>query len=797
MEPGTVWPARPPHSSNEVNDVRLEQLVLFGPGEDFRVHFGARLTVLAGLVPEERTELVETLAQAIAGRIPAASVVYTDHQGQKVFADRTGATFAESGDPAPTLTQLLGTDPGVVTQLLTLTTADVGGSPKVTAESLRADLALARAGLEQIRSEHTEAAALVARLDEWQAELTAIDARLNRADDDRARWAWLELKQRIGQAIEELAAIDDAGAAQADVRLLGAIDELRSVGEVWAEASAEAADLTIHLDDLPHVAPDDLRRVADTPDHLPPGLAERVRAWQDTTDQVHRREAEVRAAVAPVPDPDDELVVRLSLANQDRLWLAHGKLVEAEALHAVALDELEDEIDPELEGAIEAAHLEVLRCQRIKDQRFLPGMLGAAVLAVAALLAGTFSIIAGGATLAGAVAFGWWLLVIPRRVLAVANREEEMALGAANAGSWLGLHLKRIDDVMQPVDRRDLDTAVDRRATAVLDWEEVSGGADLEAAADRRPAIEAHLTATDPTVRAERERHARTDLELARSDEARARNAISDGLEGYGFTGEGAVNLDPTQVIPMLERRIDAGGVARDMLALHRYQSEAQTASERLDQVLGGLGFSVGDLAHRLALAIDAVEAAKRRSVSSAERHTRTELVASIEFMEVELAESRRSSWDALPEPTAPPVDPALLQARRSEVSELAAASKGPDLVDAERRLGLAAERVRSLDAQLAELGAGPAPRDQRLRDRVLRTVCLAEIDQTLPVVVDDVLDGLPPADQLAVLDLLVRLSIDAQVIVLSADPVVAGWARGHAGSGSVTLLEADVPVSV
>jgi hypothetical protein len=777
--------------------VRLEQLVLFGPGDDFRVHFGSRMTVLAGLVPEERAELLDTLAQAIAGRIPAASVVYTDDQGRKVFADRTGATFADSGSPAPTLTQLLGTDPDIVTQLLTLTTADVGGAPKVTAESLQADLAQARAVLEQIRSEHLEAAALVARLDEWQAELTTIDSRLHQADDDRARWAWVELKRSIAQAVEELAAIDDAGAAQADVRLLAAIDELRSTGAVWAEASADAAELADRLGDFPHVAADDLRRVADTPHQIPEGLVDRVRSWQDSTDQVHRREAEVRAATAPVGEPDDELVARLALVDQTRLWLAQTKLIEADALHAAALDELEDEINPELEGAIENAHLEVLRCQRIKDQRFLPGMLGAAVLAVGALLAGTFSIIAGGAALVAAIALGSWLLVIPRRVLNAAAREEEMALGAANAGSWLGLHLKRIDDVMQPADRRSLDTAVDRRATAMLDWEEASGGVDVKAAADRRPAIAAHLAASDPMVRAERERHARTDLELARSDEARSRIGISNGLEGYGFTGEGAIDLDPTQVIPVLQLRIDAGSLARDILALHRHRAEAQTAAERLDQVLGGLGFSVGDLAQRLDLAIEAVEGAKRRSLSAEERHTRGELIASIEMMNAALTENRRVSWDATADPTSPPVDPALLQARRSEVSELVAASKGPDLVDAHRRLGLAEERVRSLDVQLAELGAGPAPRDLRLRDRVLRTSRLGDVDQTLPVVVDDVLDGLDPADQLAVLDLLAHLSTDAQVIVLSADPVVAGWARGHAGSGSVTLLEADVVVPV
>lgn len=245
----------------------------------------------------------------------------------------------------------------------------------------------------------------------------------------------------------------------------------------------------------------------------------------------------------------------------------------------------------------------------------------------------------------------------------------------------------------------------------------------------------------------------------------------------------------------MLERRIEAGRHARDILALHRHRETADAAAGRLDQVLGGLGFSDGDLADRLSLAIEAVEsasaAANRRRTGS-----RAELAASIESMVARVTKTYRPSWDGEPNPTSPPVDPALLQARRGG-GRAGGGQQGsrPGRRRAASRVGRRAGR--SLDVQLAELGSGPAPREQRLRDRVLRTTPLGDVDQTLPVVVGGALDDLDPADQLAVLDLLANLSRDTQVIVLSADPVVAGWACGHAGSEAVTLLEADVAVTV
>jgi len=81
----------------------LEQLVLFGPSDNFSVQFAPRVTVLAGLADEERADMLRTLVDAMAGRVPNASVIFVDQAGRRVFADRMGATYADTGVAAPSL----------------------------------------------------------------------------------------------------------------------------------------------------------------------------------------------------------------------------------------------------------------------------------------------------------------------------------------------------------------------------------------------------------------------------------------------------------------------------------------------------------------------------------------------------------------------------------------------------------------------------------------------------------------------------------------------------------------------
>ena len=773
--------------------MRLEQLVLFGPEDDFRVPFGPQLTVLAGMRPQDRAEMIDTIVHALAGRLPNASVVYVDHAGRRIFADRTGATFAADGSPAPALTSLLGTEPSAVAALVTVDAAVLGLGERPSTEAIADELAATRATVEHLEHEREEAQARLVSVDEWRAELASLDDRIARATEDADRWAWVELRNELDGVRAELAAFDDGGPDSTDTRLLDAVEALRDLGEAWAEADAAATELSTQLGPVREVSDEDLERVAATPAALPEDFDEHLDAWQRATDERRRRDADHTATVAPVPAPADELVGRLGTVDQEELWAIHSRLDLAQHAYEDELLTLSDEVDPEVEAAIEGAHLEVLRCQRNVQRRFLPGALGMGALAVGALLAGQeISLFLGVGMLVAAVAMGWWLLLVPRRIAADAIREEEMALAGANAGSWLGLHLRRIDDVMQPANRQGLDAAGDLLATARLDWEELTGGADPDEALDRRDLIEAHAAAIDPERRAEREQHARTDLAIAREDEALTRSVLTEGLDAYGLIGNAIADIEPSQLRLVLDRRIAAGRVARDSKELRLQRKKAAIAAADLHHLLAELGFEDGELTTCLDRAIDAVTAARLRAKVAEQCRTRPEVEAEITAIAALVEAGRRLSWDLTPDPTTAPADPHLLLARRSEVSEMVAATTGPDLADADRRLQAMAQRAAALEDQLAQIAKGPASLHQRITDRVARTTWIGEQEESIPVLIDDAFGELTADERRGVLELLARLAARTQVVILSQDPVIIRWARQHASDGSITVLEAD-----
>lgn len=787
----------PPGNGEKASHVRLEQLVLFGPSDNFSVQFAPRVTVLAGLAPEEREGMLATLLDAMAGRVPNASVIFVDQTGRRVFADRMGATYADTGVAAPSLGQLLGTDPAVISDLVTLRRKDLGVGEQRTEEAITADLTAARAALEQLRAEEAEATTYVVHVDAMRAELAQLDEAIALAPEAIARWEWTNQRNQLDALRAELAALDQPGdedEAAADARLLAAVEELRDAGEAWAEASTAATELGELLGPLPPVSDADLARVALTPDGLPADFEARVAAVQATAEITAACEAAHATAVDEPADPGDGVVYRLAHLDQQALWAAYDAAIEARTAYEAELAGREDETDPEAESEIEAAHREVVRCQREVDRRFRAGILGPSLLAVGALLAGqSISVLVGIPVLAAAVALGYWLLLIPRRDLAAAEREEELALGQADAGSWLGLHLRRIDDVMQPSDRKGLDSAVHRHASTRLDWEELTDGTSFEAAGERRAAIVAYAAATDPKARAAREHAAAQALDAAREQERDARRELAEHLDGYGLSGDGATDLDPSQIRAVLEQRAAAGRFARKAIALREHQTQAASTGTALDHLLCQLGFDDGDdLAGRLERAIASVEAARRRRHAAEGSRARDELEAEIAELSATVTRHRRLSWDLTPDPTAAPIDPAEQMDRRRALAEEIASSRGPDLADVQRRASLATERLRGLDDELAALTEGPTAVRRRVADRIARTTFVGEAEEALPLIIDDALVDVEPSELFKLLALIVRLSARTQIVLLTSDVTIAKWARLEAAHGIVTLLETD-----
>ncbi len=779
--------------------MRLEQVVLYGPGDDERVRFGSGVTVFAGLGAQERADLVATIVDALTGRLSNASVVYTDHSGEKVFSDRTGATFAATGTRAPGPSELLGKDPTAATRLLTVTADDLGLGRRVSAADLQGQLTEARSELERLQAEHADFMERTRVVATWREELLELDHRIEQSDADAARWAWVEKRRRLDEVRTELAMREETHDGRSDRQILQAVDALRSTGEVWADLAAAASELRQGLGPVPAVSAQDLARVAATPEALPPELPIRLDAWQAAVDTRMTADAQRAEALAPIDEPDDLLVAAFAAIDQDQLWSTHEALARTEATYADLASSLgRDGIDPEAEAEIEAAHLEVVHCQREVERRFVPGMLGAASLAVGALLGGhAISILLGIVMLLGSVAMGAWLIVAPRKNLAAANATEEAALRKTDADSWLGHHLRRLDEVDDLEAKQRFEAAATDRASAKVDWDELVGDLSVDDLASRADAIRAHADATNLKATARRRDLALAACASAAAEETRTRRELLRGLEDYGMSEGGATDLDPRQLASLLAHRVEAGHLARRAKRLQALEEREADAAHRLDDLLTHLGFTDGELESRLERAISAVNGARLRQSLASQARSSDAIRQEIDALDVDLRETERQDWTGVAEPTSAPSDPDLLEARRREIAELVAAAGTPDLVGAERRYELALARVNDLEARLEGLAQGPGSLQQRLISRLGRSTWLGDHEESIPVLVDEALISLPVAERLDILDLLVRLSKHTQVVVLTADPVVSRWARDRSTNQPVALYEADVDLDV
>ncbi len=773
--------------------MRLEQVVLYGPGDDERVRFGPRVTVFTGLGREDRAAVTATVVGALTGELTTASTVYVDAANRRIFADRTGATYAESGATAPGPWELLGKDPEAVAQLLAIDAADLGLGPRPSADQISEQLAEARAELEALHTRHLNVLERSRQLDSWRRELAELDGRIATSDDDRTRWAWMEQRRQLDEARAELAMID-RGDQGTDTQLLAAVEALRTAGEAWADVAAEVSQLTEELGPVPEVSTEGLARVAATPDDLPAGFAGRLNAWRAAADADRAAQAVRAEAAGPSPRPADPLVADFASLDQVRLWETYSRLVEATNTYAAAsVVGPAEEADTEAEQAVEVAHLDVVRAQRRVERSFMPAVGAIAVLTLGALLIGNaVTWLLAPVLLAGAAAVCWYLLLAPRRQLDAAEHAEETALASTDAGSWLGLHLRRLDAVTDAVERKRFEVAANQQVAALVDWEEVAGARSVDDLTARAEEVKAYAQAVDPKSIGRRRDESRAHAEATANAERSARRALAVGLEAYGITADDTQNLSPDDLLDQLNRHIDAGRLARTAQKLRLLRGREREAANRLNGLLVRLGFDGSDdLETRLERAIQAVAAARARQGGAGTGRSRSEVQAEISRLAEAVASGRRASWGVTPEPSGPPADPNILEARRREVSELIGAGGRPDVVGAERQYQLGLDRVRDLEQSLDGIAARASVGD-RFGSRLIRNATVGPNGEPVPAILDDPFRDLPVAEHLAMLDHLVTVSEHLQIVLLSADPLVTRWAKDRAAHGTVELFEAE-----
>jgi len=781
--------------------MRLEQLVLYGAGVDDRLRFGSHVTVFAGLGAPDRIELIETIVDALTGRLSNASVVFTDRDGRRIFADRTGATFADTGLSAPGPAVLLGRDPSAVAGMLTLTAADLGLGLDQTVAHVTHQVESAREALAGYHTEHVQALELADALDRGRRHLAALDAQLATTEDDRARWRWQQNRNKLDELRAELAIARRSSGASAQ-KILASVDALRAAGSEWADLAASVTELQDRMRPLPQVSSEDLARVAATPDQPPTTFLARLDAWRAAQEAVRAAEAELTEVSRPHPRNTDPLVEAFARLDQTRLWAAHARLTQAaQAYHGVsAAAEEEFPEDTDAERAVELAHLEVVRAQHQVDQRVRPGAIAAAALVAASILAAVNGLwFLTVASLAGAAALIRWLVIDPRRVLAAAGALEAAALDRRGVTSWLGMHLRRLDDAANATERTRFEKVANNWVIAQVKWEEVAGALsadDLTAHADD---VKARAASLDGRAVARRRDDARVQAESAAATERSARSSLSRGLEHFGFTPASVADLDPEQLASALDRRIEAGRVARSAVKLASLRGREDVAAQRLETLLGRLGFTDGALPARLDRAIQAVNSARQSQPDNRTVEERTELEAEIARLEVIVSRTSRPGWTDTEDLTVEPTDPAILERQRQELSALTGVNADPDLVAIENRYRVGLGQVRELEARLEGVGRQrPENLEARLTERCNRTAAMDGAEETMPLLIDDAFVSLDLPEKASVLDHLVRLSDLSQVVILSDDPVVTRWARSRSGHEPVTLFEletADVAV--
>lgn len=134
--------------------------------------------------------------------------------------------------------------------------------------------------------------------------------------------------------------------------------------------------------------------------------------------------------------------------------------------------------------------------------------------------------------------------------------------------------------------------------------------------------------------------------------------------------------------------------------------------------------------------------------------------------------------------------DPAarLLARRRSALSARIDELPDPEEVGAARR------RLDDVTGHLQKLGGRGSPYDiTRVRQTLIgRAAALRPdgVSAIAPLVIDEALVGLPADHLCDLLDLVLRISERAQVVVLSGDPALAVWARHRASVGDLRLVE-------
>src|SRR5688572_22707247 len=257
--------------------VKFDELVLKVPGDELRVKFHPRMTVLSGLGAPEREALATSIVNSLAGGPDSTALRYVDGTGRLVNAlsgpdGPIRARHEDDGTPAaPPVSG--GMTAASLRSLMLVQAADLGVISRTPRADEPPELRDARASLEELNAQLEEALAEEQAATAVRAELEALDEALRQAHDGAARRQYAQVLARLERVRAEAATLKSGKAgADADRHLLSNSEATWELAERW-RAAADALTLAVErFGDAERLDADDRNAVAALPDVAPEGL---------------------------------------------------------------------------------------------------------------------------------------------------------------------------------------------------------------------------------------------------------------------------------------------------------------------------------------------------------------------------------------------------------------------------------------------------------------------------------------------------------------------------------------------
>lgn len=421
--------------------MRLHDLSLTTSHGPVAVGFHREMTVLSGLDPDERTDLIDRVLGAIEGSDESTSLRYLSVDGEKRrITARDGSlrhrVVTGSGEESSAVPPIVGTlvPDGSTLRRLSVIGPDQlvergihdGPTPPALSETRR-QLTELRSDLESAREAADGRPAQRLALKRAEELLTTVETR-------RARVAWREARALVRRLERERA--------------------------TWGDEQG-------------------VRRAA----------------------PVRDRGAEMRRLVAQdLPEPSDPVVNELARHDQDLLWETHDRLTEAQRRHNEISRRLSGLGGDDAEAAVhllEEAHVRLIHAEDRAERHLVPGTSLSAIFVVGSMLATQAGAAFALTCFVIGVAIGVVMVVAPRLQAQSAALAEAAAARNTGASTYLGYHLRRLEASLDRQLGGQLEAADLELRLAQQDWTEMTGGIDPEVVSGFELEVRAHAAAVD------------------------------------------------------------------------------------------------------------------------------------------------------------------------------------------------------------------------------------------------------------------------------------------------------------